>query len=183
LKVNGGTQERFSIVLAQTQQALPPPGAAGNDLTTRPPADEPAPDPRPPGDTSRTSSKRIAAWTTGGVAAAALIFGVVETFAWARRLDQFDNHTGPLVSDPTVTTQHNCGNSEPNYGGPGCQVLHNNLAQARTLTIVGYGLAVALGATSAILFATSSSEPPKTDTAFTCAPDLARRGFGCVLSF
>jgi hypothetical protein len=127
--------------------------------------------------------KRIAAWATGGVAAAALIFGVVETVTWASKLHEYDNHTGPLISDPTITNKHNCGNSEPNYGGQECQVLHNSLAQARTLTIVGYGLAAALGATSAILFATSSADHPKTDTAFACAPDLTARGVGCVMSF
>jgi hypothetical protein len=184
LKVSGGTQERVSIVLAQAQPAAQPPGLSGNDPASRPPTDEPHPSTAPPGgDQPKMPPKRIAAWATGAAAGAALIFGVVETVTWASKLDQFDHHKGPLLSDPTITDRVNCGNAEPNYGSTECRDIHNSLVQARTLTIVGFGLAAALGAASAVLFATSSPDRPKTDTAFTCAPDLARRGVGCVFSF
>jgi hypothetical protein len=116
------------------------------------------------------------------VAGVSLAFGVVEAFVWARRHHEFDSHLGGSAVDPTQTVK-NCGGSDQNYGGQGCQQVHDELVRARTLTFVGAGLAATLGITSAILFTSASTGRSRTAMAFTCAPDLLRRTFECGLSF
>lgn len=178
LKVPGGTQETVNVILVKSADAATVGGASEPATPLPPPTGPPTDQP----EASTSNPRRIAAWTTGGVAALGLIFGVVETVAWVGKEHDFESHTGPLPADPTVMG-HNCGAKEANFGGPGCQGLHDNLARARTLTFVGYGVAVALGVTSAILFANSSSDRSRKDTALACAPDVFSHGVGCTLSF
>lgn len=178
LKIPGGTQETVNIVLAKTVD-----GAAAT--AAEEPSKPPSPPSGPPMDqpqTAATNPRRIAAWTTGGGAALGLVFGIVETAVWVGKQNDFDNHTGPLPADSNAVG-HNCGVNEKNYGGPGCQGLHDDLARARALTFVGYGVAAALGIASGILFATSGSDRTVGHTAFACAPDVLSRGVGCTLSF
>jgi hypothetical protein len=133
-------------------------------------------------ETSRSNPRRIAAWSTGAAATLALGFGVVETFSWLNKLDQFDKHTAPLPDKPGKTYP-DCGSTAVNYGGAGCQAIHKDLVGARAMALVGYGVAGALAAVSAILFVTSSDAAPKSSTALACAPDLVGRGLGCRILF
>lgn len=127
---------------------------------------------------SEPAPHRTLAWVTGGVAAGALVFGVVETAVWFRGVQKFDDHRS--ATDPSV---RDCGSDDPHYGGAGCQSLHDDIAHARLFALVGYGAAAALAAGSYLLFATPSSTSPKTIAAASCAPDLVGKGFSCRLSF
>ena len=177
LKINGGAQETITLTLSPVLElAAPSPG--GGAAATRPEASrEPTasdsgarePDVRP---------RQILAWAAAGVSALSLASAVVETFRWVDKQDEFDNHEGPFVDDP-MTSGKNCGVSDPSSGGSGCQDIHNSLALARTLAIIGYGVAGVLGVTSAVLFTASPSKPPRKDMAFSCSPDLIRHGLEC----
>lgn len=162
--IRGGDKERVQIALNRSTVA----------------ANEPSVSPliAPPQESTQRSTSRPVAWALGGVAAAALIFGVVETFTWTKKQDEFDNHLGPLPSDPAAVG-HNCGTDEPAHGGAGCQGIHDDLSRARLLAIVGYGVGAAAAATSIVLFATSASDSPRRDTAFSCAPLLPTGGLTC----
>ncbi len=181
LKIAGGNQETVNIVLTRVAQPAAPVAAAPEEPNR--PVTPPSSPPPTEQDAPRTNPRRIAAWATGAAAGLSLVFGVIETVAWVQKLDQFDNHIGPLLVDPTIMDKKNCGAKQMNFGGPGCQALHDDLTHARTLTFVGYGLAAALGVTSAVLFATSKPDRSKGDMAFACAPDLVSRGVGCAFSF
>ena len=179
LRVPGGTQETVTIDLARLAPEAPEASAAGlaslpATSTTPTTIDQPR--------TTASSPRRVTAWATGGGAALGLIFGVVETINWVGKQNDFDSHIGPLPLNP-MATGRNCGAREANYGGPGCQTLHDDYTRARTLSFVGYGVAAAFGVTSALLFATSSPTRTSNDIALTCAPDVLIRGAGCVLPF
>jgi hypothetical protein len=131
----------------------------------------------------KANPRRIAAWTTAAVAGLSLGLGVVETFAWINKQHDFDNHLGPPPSDPMARRPKDCGSADKDYGGPGCKGLHDELARARLMTIVGYSLAGVLGITSAVLFATSRDDRTGAATAFVCAPDLISPGVGCRITF
>jgi hypothetical protein len=188
LKIGGGGTERVIVDLArgpatQVAQAAPvaaPPVVAAGSNEGGSVAQS------LDGDvgTSHSNPRRIAAWSTGAAATLALGFGVIETFAWLSKLDQFDKHMAPIQDNPGKTYQ-DCGTTAVNYGGAACQAIHKDLVGARAMALVGYGLAGALGAVSAILFATSSDSSPKSSssTAFACAPDLVARGLGCRIQF
>lgn len=188
LTIGGGTTDRLTIVLvknavletAQTPTALTPaPTVNAGAPQEGAPAEPSEPDAAP----TDGGPRRIAAWSTAVVATLSLGFGVVETFAWVNKQHQFDDHVGVLPSSNPPRTGKNCGTDDVNYGGDGCRGLHDDLVRSRTLALVGYGLAGALGIASAILFATSPAHPSKTMTAFGCAPDLPGHGVGCRVSF
>jgi len=175
LKVPGGTQETIAIVLTKASVESPPPtGAVEAASSPVAPSNRVAADQEP---APTASSRRVAAWVTGAGAGLGLIFGAVETVVWVGKKNDFDNHQAPS------TMVHDCATSLTSAGGPECQRIHEDLVRARTLAFVGYGVAAALGVTSAILFATSGSDRSKADMAFVCAPDLGNRGVGCSFSF
>jgi len=127
--------------------------------------------------TSATGSRRTVAWVAAAVATAALVWGGVETVAWARDLTKFDDH-----KDPTGKF-NDCGNGDTGYGGAGCAAIHEDLSRARTLAIVGLGAGIAVAAGATYLFATSSAQQPRTVVALPCALDVAGKGFVCRTSF
>lgn len=175
LKVPGGTQETVAIVLAKATAEVP--AQTGPIEATSPPAspsNRGATDQEP---ASGANPGRVAAWVTGAAAGLGLIFGAAETVVWVGKKNDFDNHQNPS------TMVHDCATSLTSAGGPGCQGIHDDLVRARTLAFVGYGVAAALGVTSAILFATSGSGRSRSDMAFACVPDPSTRGVGCSLSF
>jgi hypothetical protein len=144
-------------------------GAADKD--SRAPLEEaPASDPR-----------RRMGWVTAGVGALALGFGVFQTTVWVGKAHDFNDHVGPLASNP-MTTGLNCGNDEPDSGGPGCSAVHASLTQARTWAIVGYGAGAALEGLAVYLFLTSPVKDPG-GVALACAPGLTTAGLTCVVAF
>ncbi|HVT76926.1 MAG TPA: PEGA domain-containing protein [Acidimicrobiales bacterium] len=165
MMVRGGDEQTVTLAL-ETKPAA--------ELATPPLplVSKPAEPPRGP------SGHRTLAWATGGAAAAALVFAGLETALWASNVHKFDDHTSP--TNPGV---NDCGSDDPHYGGAGCEGIHDDLARARLLAMVGYGAAAILGATSYLLFATPADAPPKTTALASCAPDLVERGFSCRLSF
>ncbi|HEX3698440.1 MAG TPA: hypothetical protein VH374_23910 [Polyangia bacterium] len=187
LVVTGGAQMHVRIDL----QRVPGPAAVADATPSTggaAAAEAASPDPGIPSGTNTDGTdaapmnrRRVAAWATAAGGGVALVLGVVETLAWVSKKNQFDDHVGPLAGDPSLTGK-NCGSADQNFGGPGCQGLHDDLSQARLVAIIGYGLASVLGAASAILFATSPAATPKT-TAMTCAPQLDGRGAACAFSF
>ena len=127
------------------------------------------------------TTRRTAAWITGGAALAALLFGTVEAFNAAGKSDAFNAHTG--VIDGVVF--RDCGTASLS---PGCKGLKDDYDQALTLSIVGFAAAGALAATSSVLFLLSPSGGGATERdvgarAFACVPDPVARGVGCSLRF
>jgi hypothetical protein len=190
LKITGAVVERLNLVLAQASPAPPAPAPPLLSSSTETKETSGAPtapvgEPIQPGadDGHKANPRRIAAWTTAGVAGLSLGLGVVETFAWISNQRAFDDHLGPQPSDPSAKRPRDCGSADKDYGGPGCKGLHDDLARARLLTIVGYGLAGVLGLTSAVLFATSRDDRTGTTTAFVCAPSVIGPGVGCRITF
>jgi hypothetical protein len=168
--VQGADEQTVTLVLeTKPLQTAPTPAPAAPPVLVTP---APAP------DAPHASSTRTLAWAVGGVAAAALVLGVIETVSWSSNVQKFDDHTSP--SNPTVK---DCGSGDAMYGGPGCQSIHDDLTRARAFAIVGYGLAAVGGVGSAILFATSQPAEPKTSAAVTCAPDIVERGLSCRMTF
>jgi hypothetical protein len=174
--VQGGDDQTVTLVLEaapiQTGAAAgtPPPTGAAGGVTGPVVIIE-----HPHGDSRGGSGRRTGAWIAGGAAVAAVAVGVAGTVLWVDNLNKFDDHVGP-------TGTKNCGASDPSYGGPGCQSLHDSLSTGRTLALIGYGVAAAAATTSIILFATSGPSEPKT-TALACAPDLLERGMSCRIAF
>jgi hypothetical protein len=77
--------------------------------------------------------------TAGVIGAAGLVFGLVEHISWQKDASSFQDMPG-------------CGADEANRGAPGCKGLYDSGTRARTLAIVGYGVAAAGAATAAILY-------------------------------
>lgn len=176
---------------ASASAAAPPAAPAAQETTLA--RSEPAPSlsrdasgvqtAPPTADEARsTSHRRLVAWGTAGLAAAALGFGAFETTTWIGKVHEFDDHTGPLVSNPALTG-NNCASSASNSGGAGCNAIHDALASARTLALVGYGAGAALGGLAVYLFLTSPPAEAPAQTALACAPDLGSAGLSCIVSF
>jgi hypothetical protein len=169
--------------------SLPNPAPAGSGAGAVPARGEPAAGPSAPGSGpgpaaggADPGSGRTFAWVAAGVAGAAVVLGVVETFGWVDKQNQFDNHVGPLAANPGATGK-NCGSDDSNFGGAGCRSLHDDVASARLLAFVGYGVGVAAGVAAAVLFATSHPAAPTTSTAMSCGPELPNWGLSCRVAF
>jgi hypothetical protein len=203
----GGDKQSVTFELQEIVVAPPPVVAA----TPAPSASDKQPlanetvltqAPTDPADAPPSSSDhlRTAAWVSTGLAVAALGVAVFETVRWSDKRQEFDAHTGPLMSAPGDTGP-NCGLSEPNFGGSGCSAINDALSQARLVSLVGYGVAAAAGIGATIMFATSGSSssssrssqpPPATQPALACAPTinvgayaptLGVSGVACRLTF
>jgi PEGA domain len=173
LTVGGGTRETLKLDLARA--TLPDPPVVKSIAPAAPPLDTSA-------GPANFPARRPFAWVAGGGAAIALAFAIVETTTWIDKERAFDNHQGVIPSSGRFG--NDCGADDPVYGGVGCADLHGELSRARALALVGYGVGVALGVTSGLLFATSSERPPNTELSLSCAPALAgSRGVSCALSF
>jgi PEGA domain len=146
----------------------PRPVLAARDPATRDPDLTAAPKPAP---TSRRWAK-VAGYTTGGLAIAALGFGTFELVINQLRWDDFNHHGG-------------CDTSAPNSGLDGCESLLNKGAHAKTLSIVGYATAGILGGASTIflLVGRNPSSGASEEVSVACAPSLTLPGAGCRLTF
>jgi hypothetical protein len=139
---------------------------------------------RTPADApERPAVARPAAWVMAAAAAAALGFGVYETFVWRSQKNEFDNHTRPAADNPTMRVL-DCGASDPGRGGPGCDAIYQRMQSAKTLMLVGAGIGAALAAGSAVLFVVSAQgEDTGTGHALACAPMGAMPGATCRITF
>jgi hypothetical protein len=132
-----------------------------------------------PAPADARKSVRTAAWITGGVAAAALVFGTVEAIGAAGKSSDFNDHT----STAGGVTYHDCGT---NNLSASCKALKDDYDQSLTLSIVGFVGAGVLAAASAVLFVYSAPERGErygAVGALACVPDPIGRGVGCSLRF
>jgi tetratricopeptide (TPR) repeat protein len=171
----GGKREQRTYALvpeakpavAETVPSLASPAPGPVTLSTAP----------PPGPAGKKI--RLAAWITGGAAAAAFLFGTVEAINAGSKSSAFNDHTSVANGVP----YHDCGTANLSDA---CKSLKNDYDGALTLTIVGFAAAGALAATSAVLFVLSrpgGTERAGGTQAFGCVPDLVGRGVGCTLRF
>ena len=179
------TKHMTELDAALREQAAPKaPPPSGAERVPQPPAGIPSPVEQgsAPGDSQHTL--RVLAWTTGAVAAGALVVGGVAAVVWSKRVGRFDDHAGPLLQDPTKSGK-NCGVDDPNRGGTGCSSLYDDLRSARTWTITSLVTAGVFAAGSAVLFLTSApgSESHTTQGSITCGPNPFSRGISCHLLF
>ena len=160
--------EASKPVVAEKFPGAPAPDAgtgAAVTLTTAPPPAQPG------------KNMRLAAWITGGAAAAALVFGSVEAISAGSKSSAFNDHTSTMGG----VAYHDCGTADLSDA---CKSLKSDYDSALTLTIVGFAAAGALAATSAVLFVLSSpKEQGGGARAFGCVPDPVGRGVGCTLRF
>jgi hypothetical protein len=145
----------------------PPPLAVRAPEPPRDPDLTAAPKPAP---ASRHWAK-VAGFTTGGLAVAALGFGTVEWVIKELRFRDFNSR--------------HCDKALDNFGGDGCIQLNDQGARAKTLGYVGFAAAGVLGAASTIFFvvgrdhATGGGE----ELSLACAPSLTLPGAACRLTF
>jgi hypothetical protein len=126
---------------------------------------------------------RVAGWAMGAAAVAAMGFALFESVTWRGRNAEFERHVGPFRIDPNRNGM-NCGGAEPNYGGEGCEHIHEEIAQARILTIVGFGVTAALAAGSFALFRVSNHAPAnRSAVGFSCGVSPIGRAGTCRLFF
>jgi hypothetical protein len=133
-------------------------------------------------DSQGRSRGSVLAWSAAVAAGLALGLGIAETAVWLDKRAEFDDREGTLPTTPPMLGRI-CGSDEPNYGGTGCKEIHDDMSRARTLAIVGYGLAGGFAVGSAVLFATLPAHRPKPDHAFTCTPASIRAGVICRFAF
>jgi len=136
-----------------------PPPTSDPDLSA---AAKPAPAPR--------HWAKVAGYTTGGLAIAALGFGTFEWVVKELRWRDFNTH---------------CDKALDNFGGDGCASLLNQGSSAKTLGYVGFAAAGVLGAASAIFFVVGHNHPSATseEVSLACAPSLTQPGAACRLTF
>ena len=145
----------------------------------------PAPAPETPAqEPDHAPLLRPLAWTAGGVAAASLVFAIVETVTSGHRIDDFNNHTGPapLADDPT----HRAPDCQTAQLSDECRSLRDDWQRARTLAIVGYvGAGVFAGAAATLFVLSHRPAPPESPpaTGLACAPALPSPGLTCALRF
>jgi hypothetical protein len=128
-----------------------------------------------------TSSSRLRPWAWGlGIAAlGGIVLGVVETKLAIDNEHAFNDHTVPNPSDPSHPIRDCNTLAEPTA----CAPLDHDYQSSVRLAIIGYAIGGALAVGSTVLFALSSGGEHASAAALACAPDLARPGLGCRLSF
>jgi len=179
------TKHMTEIDAALREQAAtksPPPSGAERGPQPPPGLSLPVEQGSAPADSQHTL--RILAWTTGAVAAGALVAGGVAAAVWSKRVGRFDDHIGPLVEDPTKSGK-NCGTDDPNRGGTGCASLYDDMTSAKTWTIVSLVTAGVFAAGSAVLFLTSApgGDNHTTQSSLACGPNPFSRGISCHVLF
>ncbi|MBC8133863.1 MAG: hypothetical protein H7X95_12840, partial [Deltaproteobacteria bacterium] len=105
----------------------------------------------------------------GGLALAALTFGIVEHVTWQGKVNSFANTIG-------------CDIKLDLRGSAGCMRLYDDGQRAKGLALVGYGLAVGLFATAAIVHFTAPA-PQSAPQSFACAVNPLTPSLGCSLQF
>lgn len=137
------------------------------------------------GSAPRPSWERPVAWGTGAAAVLALGFGTYELVLSNSRFSEF-NESSPNRR----TLDGRCTKRNPAVSGDDCQELLDDGERARTISLVGFGTGIALGAMSAYLFYRASitgersSGGSSAETTLSCAPTSpAQFGATCYVSF
>ena len=117
----------------------------------------------PPANSS-TPWLRTAAWISGGVAVAALGGGIAFQLASSSNLSDFNSGCGVLADGSIVSTGSNTQAQ--------CVSFHDSWSSDKHWAIAGYAVGGAFAVTSAVLFLTSRSTSPGSETAvsFSCSP-------------
>jgi hypothetical protein len=132
------------------------------------------------GDASSPTHLRPYAWAAAAGAAAGLGVGVFGTVKALLKQNEFENHTGPNPSSPTMLIQ-DCATAKLSAA---CKTISDAHDSAVKLAVVGYAIGGALAVGSVVLFVLSSeAERPSTDSAVACLPDLLNPGVSCRLRF
>lgn len=124
----------------------------------------------PRGDESNPMSRplRIAAWSTAGAAAVALLVGAIADVKFVNDTERFNS------------SDSGCGTDVPRRGGESCERTYDTLGRERAVALVGFAAAVSVGATSAILFWLSRHRTERSSR-IACAATLTEGG--CALFF
>ncbi|HEX3697213.1 MAG TPA: PEGA domain-containing protein [Polyangia bacterium] len=125
--------------------------------------------PRSPENDDRPPGRRLI--LAGSLAAAGLLalgWGGIETVVWQHRVSSFNNRA-------------DCWNNPPQNWAQGCADLHDQGQRAKYLAFTGYGIGVALAATSAIVFVTRPAHA--STTALACVPVPTGLGAQCAFHF
>jgi hypothetical protein len=195
INVVGGKRQRVTFEIGPSVSTTSPP-----PLQAAPPAvaasERPALPPEPHADSAEPTASapvardegpsplRTAAWVAAAGGAAALAFGVVETFVWRERIHNFDNHTADGTDKPTVQNPAICATTAPNRGGIGCAGLYDRFQGPQTMMIAGYAVGGALAIGAVVLFVASSPSPQEgSQQALRCRPWLPQAGAVCRLTF
>ena len=203
LAIAGGAHENVSLLLAPASAALPAAPAAVAPLAAALPAAAPVvipqvdpapgpgagpPAPAPPEEGRHGLPLRPLGWTASGVAAASLVFAIVETVTAAHRRDDFNDHTSlaPTPGDPT----HQAPDCETAQLSDACRSLRDAWQRARTLAVVGYVGTGLFAGTAAALFVLAHRQAGvvpqaagESGSRLACAPTLASPGVTCRLAF
>jgi hypothetical protein len=157
------THERMDFPAAPTNVAA---NTTAAPLSLPPPPDRPLPSSLP---ATRTSTRRVLAWTAGGVALASFGLALV---SWRVREGVVSDY---LAACPAATsTAEGCGARWDTADG--------EASQWETLTTVGLVAGGAFALTSAILFVTEPSRSPSATT-WICAPSVGLAGGHCAVRF
>ena len=109
----------------------------------------------------------IAALVAGGLALGALGVGIYEHVTWQNRVTAFKYNS-------------TCDLSSANHGSWACNELYNDGQDARTWSLVGYGLAGAFAATALVLYlVTPSPSASQGQVSLACAMNPATIGLSC----
>jgi hypothetical protein len=123
---------------------------------------------------AKDASPPVAAWVVAGGSALSL------SGALASHL-----HRERLASD---FNSNGCFTELPQYGGPGCEGLNDDVNLFTGLAIGGYAVGAALGGLSAYLFLRSpdngtSHRSRSIESTLLCVPDVSQPGVGCAARF
>jgi hypothetical protein len=131
------------------------------------------------GDASATRLRPYA-WAAAAGAAAGIGVGVFGTVKALLKQNEFENHTGPSPSSPTMLIQ-DCATAKLSAG---CKSISDAHDSAVKLAVVGYAIGGALAVGSVVLFVLSAEpEHPSTDSTVACLPDPFNAGVSCRLRF
>ena len=158
VKVAGGAREVLTIELAPAVAGSnDSAGAEGGSRPTRPtPHREKGVRPQDTLQARRSTQSTApgwvlpAAWTTSGLAVAALGVGGYFLWTFEKNQDAFNKRLLP------GTSQHACGTMSPNHGDDRCNQLLNDSESAQRLMYVGFQAAGLLAAVSLVGFLWSS---------------------------
>lgn len=112
--------------------------------------------------------RSVIAWSMAGAAIGAIAVAGLETIQWQNRVAGFGDRP-------------ECGTTATEYGGAECKRLYDEGHRALVVSLIGYGAAAALAATSLVLF--TSHRPPRPESHVACVPDPLSTGIACLARF
>jgi hypothetical protein len=171
-RINASAGQRITVMARLIKGPSPEPSPSPSPREPAP--HEPAPRPAEPiaqGDAPPPSAgsgphwQPVAAWAAAGGAALALGFGVAELLSANNKFNEFNGKA-------------ECGENNPNRGGPACSSLFNDATAARQLSVVGFAAAGALAAASVVFFAITPDRS-QDGVSLACTPTLGGPGLSC----